>query len=82
MYAIRSYYAAGIGVFRTEGGTEGIDPTMGLGEDLGLKLTADRQAGTPSKKILGKRCGALQCSGLQRRHRKHLPCPFTVGGVV
>ena len=52
---------------------------MGLGENLRLKLSTDRQPCTAPKKIMGKRITSLERGGFKGGHGKHLPCPFAVG---
>ena len=74
--------ARGVGIFRPEGGTEGIYIFKSKGEGLSVQLTADGKICRLSEKVLGKIHTPVLFSGhliqIQRGYLKHFPCSLTV----
>ena len=79
-----SQVAGRIGVFGTEGGTEGVDGTQGSGSELALKLSADSERSLLAEEIIGIDNLALlvllQVVEVLGGHLEHLSGTLTVAG--
>ena len=76
--------ALGVGVFRPEGGAEGVHVAEGHGEVLAVELAGDGEAGPLAEEVLGIVHGAVGIFGhvvqVQGGHLEHLARPFAVAG--
>ncbi len=69
--------AGGVGIFRAEGGAEGVDVREGAGEGFPLKLAGDGEVGALAEKVLGVlRDPVIRQGG----HAEHLPRPLAIAG--
>ena len=72
-----------VGIFRPEGGAEGVDIAEGHGKGFAIELAGDGQIGGLPIEILGVIHGAVLVLGhivqIQRCDLKHFTCTLTVG---